>query len=197
MNKPSVASTRTSWRDVTVYLAGPMEFAKDGGIEWRQTIQSELVSKLGIQQKNILNPCDKPDVFGANSLADEVALQQEMRERGDWEGLENAMKQIITIDLRMVDRSDVVIAYLPHDVRIAGTVHEIVSARNQKKPVVAIVPDGFKSMSGWLMALIGHRRCFKTIDEAVGYLSDVQQQGPSCEKDAKEFVIFDFEKGDD
>lgn len=190
-----MVNTESSWRHVTVYLAGPMEFAEDGGVQWRSEIEGKLANSLGVQPNNILNPCCKPNVYGeAKTLSDEVAVQQRLRAAEDWDQLESDMKRIMTIDLRMVDRSDIVIAYLPHNVRIAGTVHEIISARNQKKPVVAIVPDGLRSMSGWLMALIGHKRCFKSVDEAVAYLTSVQKEGTSNAKDAKEFVIFDFDQ---
>jgi nucleoside 2-deoxyribosyltransferase len=147
-----------SWKHVTVYLSGPMEFAKDGGVEWRREIEQRLRDNLGIQESNILNPCDKPNVYGFRSLADEIAVQHTLREKEDWAELDKTMKRIMTIDLRLVDRSDIVIAYLPADTKMAGTIHEIVVARGQKKPVVAIVPHGMKSMSGWMMALIGHRR---------------------------------------
>ena len=44
------------------------------------------------------------------------------------------------IDLRMVDTSDFVIAYVPTNVYSVGTVHEIVLARTQRKPVLFVSP---------------------------------------------------------
>ena len=44
------------------------------------------------------------------------------------------------IDLRMVDISDFVVAYCPTNIYSVGTVHEIVVARSQHKPVLFISP---------------------------------------------------------
>ena len=44
------------------------------------------------------------------------------------------------IDLRMIDASDLVIAFCPTNVYSVGTVHEIVLARQQKKPVLIVTP---------------------------------------------------------
>jgi hypothetical protein len=44
------------------------------------------------------------------------------------------------IDLRMIDASDLMIACCPTNVYSVGTVHEIVLARQQKKPVLLVTP---------------------------------------------------------
>lgn len=48
--------------------------------------------------------------------------------------------ETLHIDLRMVDLSDIVIAYCPTNVYSVGTPHEIVVARQQRKPVLFVSP---------------------------------------------------------
>src|SRR5205823_13790379 len=43
-------------------------------------------------------------------------------------------------DLRMVDTSDFVVAYCPTNVYSVGTPHEIILARQQRKPVLFVSP---------------------------------------------------------
>jgi len=48
--------------------------------------------------------------------------------------------ETVHIDLRMTDISDFVIAFVPTNIYSVGTVHEIITARNQLKPVLLISP---------------------------------------------------------
>ena len=48
--------------------------------------------------------------------------------------------ETLHVDLRMVDVSDFIIAYCPTNIYSVGTVHEIVVARQQQKPVPFVSP---------------------------------------------------------
>jgi len=49
-----------------------------------------------------------------------------------------------------------------------GTLHEIVVARQQKKPVFVIwESDGMSTCSAWVMWLVGHRNVFKSMEACV------------------------------
>jgi hypothetical protein len=44
------------------------------------------------------------------------------------------------MDLRMVDTSDFIVAYVPTNVYSVGTPHEIILCRSERKPVLFVSP---------------------------------------------------------
>lgn len=206
-----------------VYLCGPMDFATDRGIGWREEVTQKLLD-LGFSSNDILNPCAKREILThPHMYTDEADLIKTYREEKNWAALEKIVKDIVHIDLRMVDKSDVVIVNLPKighephrhinenfvnalkdcDIPIAlldsfydlydyiaainvptfGTMHEIVVARQQKKPVLLISEDGLEKLSSWLMWLVGHNNVFTNIDGCVNYLDQIinNKIQPNCE----------------
>ena len=57
-------------------------------------------------------------------------------------------------DLRCVDLSDVLIAYIPKDVLMCGTIHEIVVSTDSKKPTLLVVEGGRKNLSHWFWGIL-------------------------------------------
>lgn len=186
---------RISWKDVKFYLAGPMEYVQDSGVSWREDLE-KILKSVGFSEKNILNPTNKPRVDGSLPLSQEVALTNSYRENKDWDGLHLLMKRIMTVDLRLVDHSDIVIAWAPSKYRMTGTIHEIISARNQKKPVILVCGSGIEAVSSWLIGLVGPWRIFSSNQKAIEYIQSIRINGPYHPKDKKEFVIFDFDNRD-
>lgn len=133
-----------------VYLAGPMDFVTSRELErkygWRTRIKLFL-ELLGV---TVFDPWEKPDVRGLFEYGKEDS--KTIRKRDQWtfeptpEGsakraeLAEYFWETMHIDLRMVDISDFVIAYCPTNIYSVGTVHEIVVARSQHKPVLFISP---------------------------------------------------------
>jgi len=185
-----------TWKHTQFYLAGPMEYQEGHGIKWRERAEN-ILEDMGVLPKNILSPTDKPSVRHSLPISKEWELQQKYRKAEDWDNLEQIMKDIITTDLRMVDKCDILIANIPEGSRTFGTVHEIIVARNQKKPVILICDDdGINGVSAWLIGLVGHRRIFGSIEESLSYIKDIAENGPTHPKDKKEFVLFNFDKKD-
>lgn len=235
------------WEHMLLYLSGPMDFASDRGSGWRVEITQRLVD-IGIPAQRILDPCNKP-ACASHKLAnvDEGELMDKCRSAKDWDGLVRVMKTLAHFDLRMVDKSDVIVASFPkrgrepleedlanfdrsygairdfvgrgqgdaakqarldlrhmRDVflrmveRIAtahvptyGTMHEIVVARQQKKPVYVIwESDGMTTCSAWLAWLVGHRNVFRSMDSCVGKLDRVMHQRESLDRD--DWLVFDL-----
>jgi nucleoside 2-deoxyribosyltransferase len=127
-------------------------------------------------------------------MSAEVEMMNAYREMEDWEGLERLMKKIMNIDLRLVDKSDIVIVNISSDVRTTGTIHEVVQARMQHKPVYLIDTQGMQHVSGWMLALVGRNRVYTSIEEVVENIRRIKKFGPQSERDAKDFLIFDFDK---
>lgn len=134
----------------TVYLSGPMDFVASRPEErlngWRARL-SEVLASWGVR---VFDPWDKPLVrnLGRYGLEDETSHEGRAEWRFD-EGPDGAQARakisgafwpVMHIDLRMVDLSDFVIACCPTNLYSVGTPHEIVVARQQRKPVLLVSP---------------------------------------------------------
>jgi nucleoside 2-deoxyribosyltransferase len=183
------------WDHIMVYLCGPMDFAKDLGVKWRDDATEKLLG-LGMLSRNILNPCSKPLSHLGAPLSEEQKLANDLREKGDWDGLEQLARRIIHVDLRMVDKADFLIVNLSDCERTTGTIHEIVIASLQQKPIYIIDNKGKSHVSMWLLGLVGHNRVYNTLDEVIEEIRKIKEKGPTSRKDAKQFLIFDFDKRD-
>ncbi len=235
------------WEHMFTYLAGSIDFSKDRGCGWRDVIIEKL-TKIGIPKERILNPCDKPVCISHKTVnADEGELMDKYRSARDWGGLVRVMKAVAHFDLRMVDKSDFIIAAFPKlgrgpleddianfersysaikdfigrgqaegikqaridlkhlkDVfermmgRLAdshvptyGTMHEIVVARQQKKPVFVIwESDGMSTCSAWLAWLVGHKNVFRSLDSCVNKIDRIMHDRESVDKE--DWVIFEL-----
>ncbi len=136
--------------DATVYLSGPMDFvasraeAKKNG--WRNRV-GQFLEKLGTR---VYDPWNKPDVVGMHHYGKEDEFST--RKRNDWtfedsEAGDRTRAELgaefwptMHIDLRMVDTSDFLISYCPTNIYSVGTVHEIVMASVQHKPILFVSP---------------------------------------------------------
>jgi len=181
------------WSHVMVYLCGPMDYAKNLGVKWRNDAHAKLV-QLGIKDYNVLNPCNKPLSNIAQPLSEEQKLINELRDKEDWEGLANLMERIIHVDLRMVDKADILIVNLSDSERTTGTIHEIVVASLAQKPIYVIDNKGKGHVSGWLFGLLGHDRIFNSLDEVIEEIRKVKEDGVMSKKDEKHYLVFDFNK---
>ncbi len=133
-----------------VYLSGPMDFVASREDEkefgWRSRIKSYLESKGVV----VFDPWEKPEVVGIHEYGKEDSATLEIRKEWSFgnddqssEARANCADQFnrtVHIDLRMVDISDFIIAYCPTNIYSVGTVHEIVVARQQRKPVLFVSP---------------------------------------------------------
>jgi hypothetical protein len=137
-------------QDARVYLSGPMDFVASRADErkygWRTRV-SQFLQAMGVI---VFDPWEKPDVRGIHEYGKEGEATTDLRK--DWtfeqtsQGPERRSKlaehfwPALHIDLRMVDTSDFVICYCPTNVYSVGTPHEIVVARQQRKPVLFVSP---------------------------------------------------------
>lgn len=152
---PSTATRSTGPKNPlagsTAYLSGPMDFVgsreEERKFGWRTRV-SAFLSDLGV---TVLDPWEKPEAVGRQNygMENERSLD-EIRNRWTFEptdeGVEAREKcawefwRTLHIDLRMVDKADFLVAYCPTTTYSVGTVHEIVVARNERKPVLFVSP---------------------------------------------------------
>lgn len=148
-----------------VYLAGAMDRVKDRGNGWRDSITPFLES-LGII---VFNPIKKPSSIGQE---DETvyALKKDLKNNQKYDDLSKLMKQIRSVDLRLVDISDFLIVNLDLDIHPCGTYEEIFWANRQKKPILIHMVQGKQNAPDWLFGTIPHNMIFSSWDELKNYI---------------------------
>lgn len=151
------------------YLVGPMDRAQDGST-WR----IDAIKRFQPYGVICFNPYDKPICRGGEDI-DDVAHREKMVKEGNWGEVARLMKEVRAIDLRMVDVSDFILAYIDMDAKPYGTVEEIVIANLQKKPIVAVVPGGKPMAPRWLFGQIPHKYILGSFDEAFALLDEVDR----------------------
>jgi hypothetical protein len=133
-----------------LYLSGPMDFVASRVEEkrngWRNRI-SQFLKPMGVV---VFDPWNKPEVIGIPEYGKEDEFTSKARDSWTYsmspEGRRTRAKlcdnffPTLHIDLRMTDLSDFIIAYCPTNVYSVGTVHEIVMAALQHKPVLFVSP---------------------------------------------------------
>lgn len=149
LNRTGVASADLL-RGARVYLSGPMDFVASRKDEsehgWRRRV-GDVLESYGV---TVFNPWHKPAVRGIGEYGREGEKSDSYRDRWNFEGSAKGARAradcarrfwpTMHIDLRMVDTSDFVIAFCPTNTYSVGTPHEIVVARQQKKPVLFVSP---------------------------------------------------------
>lgn len=113
-------------RDKRVYLSGPIQH--DVGINWRLEPKRVLTDEFGL---NLFDPFEDPKQQWIPQL-------KKAQEELNFKLMADVCHQFVRKDLCMVDRSDIVIAYLPHKVPTVGTHHEIINSNNAKKPTLLV-----------------------------------------------------------
>jgi len=134
----------------TVYLSGPMDFVMSRADESREGWRSRITDVLEAWGVRVFDPWFKPAVRNLSRYGIEDETSTEARKRWVFDDtaegattrseLASAFWPVMHIDLRMVDLSDFLIACCPTNLYSVGTPHEIVVARQQRKPVLLVSP---------------------------------------------------------
>ena len=111
---------------------------------WR-AILAPILRALGV---TVLDPWNKPRIRGlGGDYGQEGVLPSRARYEEDfWTNpatrarFEKDFWETVHIDCRMTDVSDFLISFVPTNIYSVGTVHEIVLARSQLKPVLFVSP---------------------------------------------------------
>lgn len=169
-----------------VYLAGPIDHASDDGVGWREELTPYL-EKMGL---TILDPTNKPvSQCRYNEIGDEKLHIQKLVNLKRWDELRTMAKEIVLVDLRMVEVSDFMIAYIDKDIHICGTYDEIFESLRRRKPTLIVHKGGKSQMSMWLRGKMNHNFVFDTFDELYDYLEALHDG--TVEPDYTRWVFFD------
>jgi len=153
---------------VTVYLSGPIQFAEDDGVTWRQEVR-ELIKEFGLPLR-IIDPCNKGDDV-IHEIGEDRELLNTLKSQGKFEEVRNIMKSIRRWDLRAVDYSNFLIVRVDPTVPTWGTVDECVVAERQQKPILVIVKGGCINCPDWLLAMVRIEEVFSSCKTCVEYLN--------------------------
>lgn len=174
-------------KGMRVYLAGPIDHAEDDGVGWRNKMKKFLV-KRGV---NPLDPCDKPISYASyGEIGAEKEKMMELKKMGRWFELSEQMKAIAHVDLRMTDVSDCVIVYLNPEVKMFGTIHELINSLQQRKPTLVVIEGGKENAPNWLFGIMDYNFMFDSFKELEDFLTLVDEAAFS--PDLTRWVFFDF-----
>lgn len=148
------------------YLSGPIQYAVEEF--WRSEPIHILTERFGI---NVFDPFADEK----HKWTEEIASAKESK---DIDKLCNISKQFVRKDLGMVDRSDFLIAYLPVGVQTVGTIHEITTSNDSKKPTLLVVNSGnICDIPLWFFGFIPKRYMFDGWLSLYSYLQKVNDGG--------------------
>jgi hypothetical protein len=161
-----------------------MDFVADREAEkkfgWRNRI-GQVLTALGV---TVFDPWFKPEIRGVQGYGREDDKDSVARAGWTFEhskkgaarraACAEAFWPALHTDLRMVDTSDFVVAHCPTNVYSVGTPHEIILARQQRKPVLFVSPPVT------FPAVAELRRHLELQGDAVGaaLLAEVERQVP-------------------
>lgn len=145
------------------YLSGPIE--ADTGPNWREPVKKALTEKFGI---DLFDPFTDPKQQWA-------PLLNQAKNDQNFDLVTTIAKSFVRKDLCMVDRSDLLIAYLPKSICTTGTVHEIINSVNSKKPVLLVTNGPKTQIPSWYWGFIPHEVMFSSFDELYEYLIKVDR----------------------
>lgn len=151
-----------------VYLAGNLENANSNTNTWRDYVKNELNS-LNI---TFLSPLEH--MFTDDMPEDESNQRKVkwLRDNSEFEAVHEHMKKIIRKDLRLVDVSDFFIFNFDIKTPTYGTMHELVLASQQRKPVFISVGDK-RRCPLWIMGLFNHKYIYNDVGEIVDVLKKI------------------------
>lgn len=148
--------------DKRVYLSGPIQFGDESN--WRDKPKDILTQKFGLQ---IFDPFADPKQQWVPTLT-------EAQKNKDVETIVRIAKNFVRKDLSLVDRSDLLIAYLPYKIPTTGTHHEIINSNNAKKPTLLVTNlDNITYIPLWYFGFIPPEFMFAGWDALFFYLTEV------------------------
>ena len=179
MNKHGILS------GTKVYLAGNIEYTSDS-VNWRVNLTKEL-KQMGIKA---LSPLDKNFICDVEDGGETHKKLKKLREDGEFELVHQYMKKIVSRDLRQVDLSDFFIANIELITPTFGTIHELIVANIQRKPLFIRVQK--KQCPLWLMGIVKPNYFYDTFDEIVDTIKKINNKQIKLDNDRWRLLIDDL-----
>jgi hypothetical protein len=145
-----------------LYLSGPIEH-DDMGFNWRTEPKKTLSERF---EMDVFDPFEDPKQVKAEGL-------KKAQEKADFDEMERIAKQFVRKDLKKVDKSDLVIAYLPYRVCTTGTKDEINLNWRNHNPTLLVCPEGKQYVPLWYYGIIPHKYFFGSWEDCYDFLQSV------------------------
>jgi hypothetical protein len=172
----------------TVYLSGPMQYAKDKGIEWRQ----KLIPFLKSMNMIILDPTNKPDMCNLKEDAGYVNKLNELKKLKQYKKLSKEVRKIRSVDLRMTDLANIGIFYINIQIPTFGTLEELFTMNRSKKVCLIMSEGGLNKLPLWLWGTNYFEHNFGDWKSLRNYLTNINM-GTISDK-SRRWWFFDFKK---
>lgn len=143
------------------YLAGPIDQASDDGVGWRKHVRI----KCGHRGIKFIDPTDKR--WGTREIGEEKKLVRSLLDQGKFKEVQQIVHPFRREDLRSVDVSDFLIAYIDPTIHMCGTYDEIFTAEREKKPRLAFINGGRKYGPTWIFDVFDVDDMFDSVDELI------------------------------
>lgn len=156
-------------KNKTVYLCGSITALADDGTGWRNSITKKL-DQFGL---NIDDPT-KNTVDGLGETADHKTYFKSLVRSRDFERLKKEFFPIVRKDLRSVDKADFIICSYDPDVHLVGTLHELIVASWQRKPILLHCEESkLDRLNPWILTYVKNGCLFWDWDKMIEYLKDI------------------------
>lgn len=156
----------------TVYLAGPIHAVDDDGIGWRNMITPILKKKFKIV---VDDPCKKT-INGKNEVKDDKKELIDLIKNKEFSKVKEKFWWIVRKDLRSVDKADFLIAVYDPCVHSVGTIHEIIEAHRQRKPVLLWYDiKKVEKFNPWILTFTKENMIFTEWEDLFSYLGEVNK----------------------
>ena len=154
----------------TTYLAGSIHHNdEDSGIGWREMITPKL-EQFGI---NVQDPC-KTTLNGIGEIGDDKQELKNLIKQKKFLEVKNRFFPILKADLRCVDISHFIIINYRPKIRHVGTIHELVMANIEKKPILLYYPENeLEDFNPWIACLVKSNHIFEKWEDMFSYLKEV------------------------
>lgn len=166
-------------RPLTTYFAGPMEFAKGSGADWRNRLTKSM------EERDIVvkNPCKIETQDTGHSLRESHRLLQQAKENQDWETLNKFMNPTEDRDFKAIEESDFVVMYLDHSSGPGGTYCELEHCKELGIPVYGVCTTGFGKENSWILHVILNTggKLFTTFEDLLRFIDKTYFEGDDDE----------------
>lgn len=154
--------------NAVILLSGPIDNASDDGVGVRRQI-IEQSHNAGVMAQ-FIDPTNKP-TSGFKEIGGEKQYIHNLAETGQFFELALVVKEFRYQDLRMVDISDIVIAYVDPTIHMCGTYEEVFRAKVLDKAMFLVVIGGVSKCPKWLFDVFLCDNMFGSVEELVSRLA--------------------------
>lgn len=156
----------------SAYLCGPIKSVLDHGTGWRDYITPVLQTRYDI---SVSDPC-KITTHGVGEVGSDKEYFKSLIRDKKFNQLKDEFYKIVRKDLKCVDRADILIIYHDPNIPTVGTIHELVVASEQKKPILLKYDSAhLENINPWIFTFIKSNWIFDTWEGMIDYLDNIHK----------------------